>query len=210
MKSVDCNIIKDLLPNYIDKLSSKETNDLVENHLQTCKECSKIKDMYQEKIVNQDKQIDYLKGYRKKKIFSVISAIIITMFVIISVALIGCSILVNTNFYMNVTDVELYYTGMSKLNGNRTLHYEMTSYDTLLDPFCWDYDIIKDTENKAIYMKVVVIFPFGGHKARSFCTVEIDDDTECVYLIDSKGHERKIWDKEQGVLTRTHIYPNIY
>lgn len=210
MKSVDCNIIKDLLPNYIDKLSSKETNDLVENHLQTCKECSKIKDMYQEKIVNQDKQIDYLKGYRKKKIFSVISAIIITMFVIISVALIGCSILVNTNFYMNVTDVELYYTGMSELNGNRTLHYEMTSYDTLLDPFCWDYDIIKDTENKAIYMKVVGIFPFGGHKARSFCTVEIDDDTECVYLIDSKGHERKIWDKEQGVLTRPHIYPNIY
>ena len=63
------------------------------------------------------------KGYRKKKIFSVISAIIITMFVIISVALIGCSILVNTNFYMNVTDVELYYTGMS--NYSITCQYNL-------------------------------------------------------------------------------------
>lgn len=214
MKSVDCNIIKDLLPSYIDKLLSKESNDLVEKHMQTCKECRKVlmdmsKENDIEKIFNQNEEIDYLNGYRKKKIFSIIIAVIITILVIFDVFLIGSKFLLNHNFYMNVKDVEISYMGMDELNGNKTLFYEMTSDVTFLQPFCWDYDVVKDTENKAVYMKVVGIFKSSENKSRSFCEAEIDDDTECVYLIDSKGNKIKIWDKEQGILTETHIYPNI-
>ncbi len=39
MKSINCNVIQDLLPNYCDKISSKETNLLVEEHLVTCTNC---------------------------------------------------------------------------------------------------------------------------------------------------------------------------
>lgn len=214
MKSVDCNIIKDLLPSYIDKLLSKESNNLVENHMQTCKECRKVfMDMSQEKdiekVFNQDEEIDYLKSYRKKKRLSIIIAVIITILVIFDIFIISSKFLLNNNFYMSVTDVEICYTGMGELNGNKTLCYEMTSDVTFLQPFCWDYDVIKDTENKTVYIKVVGIFKLSGNKSRSFCKAEIDGDTECVYLIDSKGNKIKIWNKEQGVLTKTHIYQDI-
>lgn len=206
MKLVDCNIIKDLLPSYIDKLLSKESNNLVESHIQTCKECRKVlmdmsteKDV--EKVFNQDEEIDYLKGYRKKKNFSIIIAVIITILVIFDIFIIGSKFLLNNNFYMNVTDVAICYIGMGELNGNKTLCYEITSDVNFLQPFCWDYDVVKDTENKAVYMKVVGIFKLSGNKSRSFCEAEINDDTECVYLIDSKGNKIKIWDKEQGSLT---------
>ena len=35
----NCEIIKDLLPLYLDKVCSKESSALVEEHLRTCKEC---------------------------------------------------------------------------------------------------------------------------------------------------------------------------
>ena len=42
MKEISCNIIQDLLPNYIDKISSKETNELVEEHIQECNNCKNV------------------------------------------------------------------------------------------------------------------------------------------------------------------------
>lgn len=37
-----CEVIQDLLPSYIDKLTSNESNRLVETHLQECEICSTI------------------------------------------------------------------------------------------------------------------------------------------------------------------------
>lgn len=42
MKLIDCDIIQDLLPSYNDKISSKSTNDLVEEHLQKCENCRMV------------------------------------------------------------------------------------------------------------------------------------------------------------------------
>lgn len=39
---MDCNIIKDLLPLYIDECCSKESADVVEEHLNECEECKEI------------------------------------------------------------------------------------------------------------------------------------------------------------------------
>lgn len=202
MKLVECNIIRDLLPSYIDKLLSKESNNLVESHMQTCKECRNVlldmcTEKDEEKVFNHAEEIDYLKGYRKKKKMSIIIAVIITILVIYDIFIIGSKFVLNNNFYMNVTDVEICYIGIDELNGNKTLCYEMTSDVNFLQPFCWDYGVVKDTENKAVYMKVVGILKLSRNKSRSFCEVEIDEDTEIVYLIDSKGNKIKIWDKQQ-------------
>lgn len=40
-KEIDCAVVKDLLPNYIDKLTSNETNQIIENHLSICEDCTK-------------------------------------------------------------------------------------------------------------------------------------------------------------------------
>ena len=44
-----CKIIKDLLPNYLEKLTSEQTNRWIENHLIECKNCQNtLKHMQQE------------------------------------------------------------------------------------------------------------------------------------------------------------------
>ncbi len=41
MNNLSCEIIKDLIPLYVDKASCDETNSLVRNHVKTCRNCRK-------------------------------------------------------------------------------------------------------------------------------------------------------------------------
>ncbi len=210
MKSVDCNIIRDLLPSYGAELLSKESNNLIEEHMKICSECREVMrnmSVEKNKVYNQDEKIDYLKGYKKKKIFAISLAIILTILVIFNMFLIGTKILLNHKFYMNVEDVKLCYKGEGEFKGNKTLIYIMNSDSKFLIPFCFEEDVVKDTENGIVYMKLVGSFNTDGHSVTSFCVPEIDDDTECIYLIDDKNNKIKIWDKEQGALT--DILPTI-
>ena len=38
----NCKIVQDLLPNYIENLTSEETNTFIEEHLTECEDCKKI------------------------------------------------------------------------------------------------------------------------------------------------------------------------
>jgi Putative zinc-finger len=38
---INCALVKDLLPSYVDQLTSKETNEIIEEHLNTCDSCKK-------------------------------------------------------------------------------------------------------------------------------------------------------------------------
>ncbi len=40
MKNKECNIIRDLLPSYIENLTSDDTNTYIENHIKECSDCS--------------------------------------------------------------------------------------------------------------------------------------------------------------------------
>ena len=67
----DCKIVQDLLPNYIEKLTSKETNAYIEEHINGCKECQKILDAMQKDIQLQEKKLEkkkvkYIKKYNHK------------------------------------------------------------------------------------------------------------------------------------------------
>lgn len=67
---LSCEIIKDLLPLYVDKLVSEETKNAVDEHIEECEGCNSIledimpteKDNYEDNI----KQVDCLKKIRKK------------------------------------------------------------------------------------------------------------------------------------------------
>lgn len=64
-----CKIIKDLLPNYLEKLTSEQTNRWIENHLIECKNCQNtLKHMQQEIDIPQTQveEVDYLKKFHKK------------------------------------------------------------------------------------------------------------------------------------------------
>lgn len=66
-----CKIIQDLLPQYIDKITSVETNEMIESHLQECDECSTTlenmkTEVRKEGVTLTKKEINYIKNYRRK------------------------------------------------------------------------------------------------------------------------------------------------
>lgn len=91
----DCKIVQDLLPNYIDKLTSKETNEYIEEHIKDCKDCKKILDAMQKDIQIQEKKLEkkkvkYIKKYNHKlRILKTTLLSIILIFAVLFVAFPG-------------------------------------------------------------------------------------------------------------------------
>ncbi|MBQ3559851.1 MAG: zf-HC2 domain-containing protein [Agathobacter sp.] len=68
MPRINCNIIKDLLPSYIDELCSTESKQLIEEHFEECTDCKKLyekvslEQLYcKHAKANAAKEIDYFK-----------------------------------------------------------------------------------------------------------------------------------------------------
>ena len=64
-KSNECNIVKDLLPSYIDGLTSKESNIFIKNHLSNCTECKKELDYMKKDNESKNAEKEYI-NYAKK------------------------------------------------------------------------------------------------------------------------------------------------
>lgn len=69
--NLSCEIVEDLLPSYIDGLTSDVTNGAVREHIACCDECKErlinMKEPYnEEKIACEKKEIDFLKKTRKR------------------------------------------------------------------------------------------------------------------------------------------------
>lgn len=69
----NCKIVQDLLPTYIENLTSTETNKYVEEHLKQCEECTKIfNNMKKEIELERDlpkrnkKEVKYIKKFNRK------------------------------------------------------------------------------------------------------------------------------------------------
>ena len=54
----NCDIVKDLIPLYIDNVASEESKNLVETHCDTCKECKKFLALSKETIIAKEKNKD--------------------------------------------------------------------------------------------------------------------------------------------------------
>ena len=89
-KNNECKLIQDLLPNYIEGLTSEETNKYIENHIKECEECTNIlKDMGKEIVldrIDELKKIDYLKKIKHRNVIIIgivlsISILLITLII---------------------------------------------------------------------------------------------------------------------------------
>ena len=82
---IPCEIIKDLLPSYLDELTSEESNNLIKEHLAECESCRKIADRMgsMEDVASEDdkKELNFLKKSKKKTI-AITSSVIIAAFVV--------------------------------------------------------------------------------------------------------------------------------
>ena len=204
MRSVDCDVIKDLLPSYIDKISSASTNNLIEKHLQTCKSCNKaLNDMSKETniepLLNQDEEIDYLKGYRKKKINSVIFTIFLTALILLTIVISILKILLDAEFFINIDDVNIAFT--QKAENVETGKDRFTFLTIQINKKCtlkyYTYEVTEGMNNKSLHIKIVGKF---GEPAGSFYSVDIDSTIKKIYLEDTKGNLLELWNKDTGLL----------
>lgn len=91
MNKLDCKIIQDLLVNYVENLTSKETNEYIENHLRECKECKKTVEIMQKSVIAEENksknQIDYLKKYKRKMLALklIVSSIIVVLLIFLGI-----------------------------------------------------------------------------------------------------------------------------
>ena len=90
MKDIkNCKIVQDLLPNYIEKLTTQDTNLFIEEHLKECDECKKIyENMHKEVNTTNNKvnkkEINYFKKYNNKmKVLKLIIFVILIVYAVI-------------------------------------------------------------------------------------------------------------------------------
>ena len=195
MKNKECDIVKDLMQNYIDKVSSEATNDLIETHIQTCKECNVIlnqmqKDVDIEPLIEQNEQVDYLKGFKKKKIGTIIATIIITILVLFIAFLWITKFIEDTRVNINLDKLSIegwYLEEEGKLGC-----YLWNNKNNIV------YDIVEDKDNKEIYINVLGKYSFSPvvQQWRTENTLDINK----IYVKNKEGNIRLIWDKSKGLL----------
>lgn len=83
---IQCHIVQDLLPNYIDGLLSTETEHDIQQHLQECEACLALHAKLSASIDNADlhvnkKEIDFLKKVRKKTTKKVVTGFTVLLLI---------------------------------------------------------------------------------------------------------------------------------
>ena len=89
-----CEVVQDLLPSYVDGLTSDVSNQAVEQHMKTCESCRKLYSEMREPMNGQDvseindgqkadskksSEIDYLKKIRKKNRMRILAVVLIVV-----------------------------------------------------------------------------------------------------------------------------------
>lgn len=111
--NIDCNIIRDLLPSYVDKLTSDESNAAIEEHIRRCPMCKEILEDMKKSANNAETQveeIDYLKKHKRKarKNTIVTAIILIALFAIVLVELLAHLIPLQGVTKSDLNDFSLY------------------------------------------------------------------------------------------------------
>lgn len=91
-----CKIVMDLLPNYIDELTSIETQNYIEKHLKECDECKETLENMKKTLENENKNtikesIKYAKKYNRK-------LKTLTILIILIILIIFCSTFIRNAF----------------------------------------------------------------------------------------------------------------
>lgn len=140
MKKYECNIIQDLLPNYIEKLTSENTNEYIAKHLLECEQCSnihnKLNNMSNNDETKNEQFINYSKKFKFK--FNLLKCIVIFILLILIGNILRNIIIIESlsskaEKYKNATN---YYSLYEQYDENsycviETYHYENKYYRTM-------------------------------------------------------------------------------
>jgi hypothetical protein len=80
---VSCSVVQDLLPNYIEKLTTNETNKIIEKHFESCDKCKKAYEQMNTDVEKIEKaplaELKFLKKLKYKQIMGAVFSAFITI-----------------------------------------------------------------------------------------------------------------------------------
>lgn len=131
MKEINCNVIKDILPLYVDHVVSQDTRELVGEHLESCDECRTEAELLQKEVLLPDNAAaqmreaaplkKFKKDWRNKKvIISLLSA------AVTAAVLFGIFFLMTCSYEPVAYDPEL--ISIEEIKGEIYAHYHGRSY----------------------------------------------------------------------------------
>ena len=194
MNKKDCKIIQDLLPSYSDRITSQETNNYIEDHLKNCVECrDTLKNMNKEIELNenieQKEELKYLRGFKNRRNIIVVLSILFTICLCIGILLVRVPI--NPDRF----NVEWMYMSNNELN-----IYLNTDYSNIVVTG----EVENNEERKEVIIKVKGGIPNGisGGYYGINANIDIDENTENVYIEGAFGKRKLIWSKNMDVMTK--------
>jgi len=135
MNKLDCEVVKDLLPLYKDKLCSETTVAQIDAHLQDCKDCSAEYAEINEQILAEEKiQIDskdsfkkFVKKVNRKRLIYVLLGIAITAIVCLGGSKVYTALLYDASVVIPFDQVKVSDIYMTK-EGNVRVHLLVDDY----------------------------------------------------------------------------------
>lgn len=121
-KNLSCDIVKDLIPSYIDNVLSDASIQAVEEHVRECEKCAKVladmrlpEDAVQEKL-QQDREINYLKKVKRRH--RLVVCCILAVVVLLSIPAVEFTravyfgqVLINMDYNMTVSEDQVVIKG---------------------------------------------------------------------------------------------------
>ena len=139
---LNCDIVRDLLPSYVDRLTSETTNEAVKEHLKECPECTEVLQRMKEpeKTQNEPKaEVNYLKKIRRRSLQK--GFIVCAVIVILALSAAAFRILYigekayNEDFYsdLSVTDNTVKISGDFGISGNGAARVAFSEKNGVVD-----------------------------------------------------------------------------
>lgn len=206
----DCQIVQDLLPNYIESLTNEETNLYIKEHLNECSECKNMlenmqKDLKLNNLKRDTREIKYIKIYNEK--------MRILKFIIFIILVIALTIMTYYYFYMR----NAYFTAANEMvkmtqkteelrkNDPRSIENVTievvtpsvsTSGATIL--------ITDNNENKYPWKEDYIVQVKENDSWKDLKTIATNNFNEVDYVLNENNQiEQKIdWSKSYGTLSK--------
>ena len=152
MSKINCSLIKDLLPLYIDDLCSKESTEIIKNHLEVCEECNKEyiqlkKEPALEKINDNSSELikgvgNMIKKDKKKAIIKTVSVFLVVFILLGTVAFLKIPLILYKGVYGGIyTSCEIFESG-----DNSKSNYENEYFSLFINKNLGEYKAEKKSE----------------------------------------------------------------
>lgn len=206
----ECEIVKDLLPNYIENLVSDETKNFINNHISGCASCRKTLEDMQEKDTKDDEEllreeqveIRQIKKYKKK---TTILKIGITLFLILIIAVIFSIIVTYIPRYSIISNIYDKIEELSNLNNYKIITYQYYINENTQEKYEFTSNFFyKDgnykEENYSNNSNVITIYG----NIYSDKIIEINDDKKTVFENTTFPYKQK--SEIFGIFTEIYNY----